>query len=316
MTGSYDRLVDKSHQEKEATELASLSPAALKGVTDADAASLAQALGISTIRDLARNKHFQAAMAIDAATDPLHVFDPGPSGDWKSMLGSAPLETYESRPDLFRVDFGPVFYRGRLDGTARLLVVGQDPSVNEILAHRVFVGRSGQRLQGFLAKLGVTRSYVMLNTFTYSIFGQFGGDNEELSHRDPILGYRNECFDLVAGQNPLQAVITVGRGAREAVERWPAAEHMQLVHLIHPAFPDTPQLLVNWNDALEVLRPVVLPDDGQLPGGDYGVGFLPDEIMQVPQADLPFGLPDWHGRGDHGRRRGNEIVEWHSEEID
>lgn len=314
MTGSYRSLVDKAHWEKGADELISLSPAILKGVTEADATSLARILGIETIRDLARNRHFRAAVAIDAGVD--HAFDRGPPLDWAQLFASAPLATYEARPDLFRLDFGPVFYRGRLDGTARLLVVGQDPSVNEILAQRVFVGRSGQRLQGFLAKLGVTRSYLMLNTFSYSIFGQFGGDNEELSHEDPILVHRNECFDRVEEENPLQAVITVGRAAREAVERWPSATELPLVSLIHPAFPDTSQLLANWNDALAALRPVVPPDEGKELGIDYGTGFLPDEVIPIPRADLPFGLPAWHGSGDHGRRQGDEIVEWHSDEID
>ena len=29
--------------------------------------------------------------------------------------------------DSFRVEWGPVFHRGRLDGTARVLIIGQDP---------------------------------------------------------------------------------------------------------------------------------------------------------------------------------------------
>jgi Uracil DNA glycosylase superfamily len=242
-------------------------------------------------------------------------FDPGPPAPWAERFASAPLAAYESRPDLFRVDFGPVTYRGRLDGTARLLVVGQDPSVNEILAHRVFAGQSGQRLQGFLTKLGLTRSYAMLNTFLYSIFGQFGGDNAALSREDPILGYRNSLFDAVAETSPLAAVLTVGTAARDAVDRWPASVDFPRTHILHPAFPDTGELLANWNVALAELGARVEPDEGAAAGTPYGSVFAPGDVTPIPRGDLPFGLPSWHGHGDHARRSGDAVIEWHSHPV-
>jgi Uracil DNA glycosylase superfamily len=242
-------------------------------------------------------------------------FDPGPPPAWAERFAAAPLATYESRPELFRVDFGPVTYRGRLDGTARLLVVGQDPSVNEIMAHRVFVGQSGQRLQGFLTKLGLTRSYVMLNTFLFSIFGQFGGDNAELSREDPILGHRNSLFDAVAETSALQAVLTVGTAARDAVDRWPASGGFPRAHILHPAFPDTGQLLANWNIALADLGGRVGPDDGAVAGAPYGSAFAPGDVTPIPRGDLPFGLPAWHGDGDHARRAGDTVIEWHAPRV-
>jgi hypothetical protein len=69
----------------------------------------------------------------------------------------------------YRLDFGPVYYRGRLDNTSRILIVEQDPATNEIIAHRVFVCSSGRRLQGLLQKLGINRSYLMVNTFLFSV---------------------------------------------------------------------------------------------------------------------------------------------------
>src|ERR1700712_3601136 len=74
-------------------------------------------------------------------------------------------------PDQFRVEWGPLFHRGRLDGSARVLVVGQDPAQHETIVRRILVGEAGRRLQGFLAKLGISRSYVLVNTFLYSVFG-------------------------------------------------------------------------------------------------------------------------------------------------
>src|SRR5262245_24295090 len=74
-------------------------------------------------------------------------------------------------PTRFRVEWGPIFHRGRLDGSARILVVGQDPAQHETIVRRILVGEAGRRLQGFLAKLGIIHSYVLINTFLYSVYG-------------------------------------------------------------------------------------------------------------------------------------------------
>lgn len=242
-------------------------------------------------------------------------YDPGPPPVWHAAFAATPVETYLAHPDGFRLDFGPVHYRGRLDGTARVLVVGQDPSVNEQLAHRAFVGRSGQRLQGLLAKAGITRSYLMLNTFAFCIFGQFTGTTRTLSRTDPILGHRNRLFDLAASSSDLQVVLTVGSAARDSVDRWPGAEDLPRVHVLHPAFPDTEQLLADWNQALDELTTHAEPDLGQTVGTPYGDGFSDGDIVPVPRGDLPFGLPTWHGDGDHGRRRGDDVIEWRSAPV-
>lgn len=315
MASSYDKLVVQAHEGKSAADLAAAPPDALSGLSGPDAQKLAAAFGTSTIRELAENRFFRAAAAITAAADDVPGFDPGPPPAWEARFAAAPIATYEAHPDLFRVDFGPVFYRGRLDGTARLLIVGQDPSVNEILAQRAFVGQSGQRLQGFLAKLGIDRSYLMLNTFSFSIFDQFGGQNEVLSHQDPILGYRNSQFDAVAAENPLQAVVTVGNGARDAVDHWPGIGDLPRVHLTHPAFPNTSQLLSNWNEALASLRLLAEPDDQRVALPDYGTAFAPGEVVPIPRCDLPFGIPQWHGDGDHAKRDGNKIIEWRRDPV-
>ena len=77
--------------------------------------------------------------------------------------------------DSFRVEWGPVFHRGRLDGSARVLIIGQDPATHETIARRILVGEAGQRAQGLLTRLGIERSYVFINTFLYSVYGQSGG---------------------------------------------------------------------------------------------------------------------------------------------
>src|SRR3712207_7598637 len=45
----------------------------------------------------------------------------------------------------FWYDWGPVFYRGRLDGSARVLCVASDPGPTERVAMRTLVGDAGDR---------------------------------------------------------------------------------------------------------------------------------------------------------------------------
>ena len=121
-----------------------------------------------------------------------HDFDPGFPRRFNALLRAFPAEeTYP--PKDFRVEWGPIFHRGRLDGTARVLVIGQDPAAHETVVRRILVGEAGQRVQGFLARLGITRSYVMVNTYLYSVYGQGGGER----HKDDpaITAYRNRWLD-------------------------------------------------------------------------------------------------------------------------
>src|SRR5437868_8376372 len=108
-----------------------------------------------------------------------HDFDPGPvSEPFASLVRDYPgPDVYP--PGSFRVEWGPIFHRGRLDGTARLLVLGQDPGQHESVVHRILVGEAGQRAQGFLSRLGLDRSYVLVNAFLYSVYGQGGGNRNK-----------------------------------------------------------------------------------------------------------------------------------------
>jgi hypothetical protein len=311
MTNSYDKMVVAQFQGSAVADLLTASPAALKGVSQADAEQLQAAFGIKTIRDLAENPFFQRALAMLVGAGEMG-FDPGPPLAWAEFLAAAPLAYYEQHPaQRFRLDFGPVYYRGRLDGSARVIVVGQDPSTNELLAHRVLIGSSGQRVQGFLRKLGLTRSYVMVNAFLFSVFGQFDAELRAISLEAPILHFRNAWLDRLARENNIQAVIAIGNGAQHAIEQWPGRQAFPLFQITHPAAQDEAALLASWNASLPGLLAVVGPDDdGQPDPAPYGQSFHPDDTSPIPPHDLPFGVPPWQGVGSHSRRDGNKTIIW------
>jgi hypothetical protein len=253
-----------------------------------------------------------------------HAFCPG-YGDspWRGLVADYPgPETYPTAD--FRTEWGPVFHRGRLDGTARVLLVGQDPATHEEVVRRILVGEAGQRIQGFLDKLGLTTSYVFVNTFLYSMYGRSGGTAVDDA---AITAYRNRWLDAVAAHSPLEAVVTLGTLADHAYRLWPASTGgtWRYVTMLHPTYPDSAsasgtitkadafaRLGESWNHALEELTasPGAVTPDVSTPLVPYGSTITPAEHGTVPEADLPPGLPEWM-RGAHSwaRRTGATAAE-------
>ncbi len=226
-------------------------------------------------------------------------YDPGPPCDYGLRFADAP-DLGALHPSKFRPEFGPVFYRGRLDGTAKLMVVGQDPSTDEQLARRSFIGESGQRVQGLLRKVGLSRSYTIFNTFHLGMQGQYGDGFEPISTSNPLLAWRNALFDHAKATNPLVAVLTVGSAARDAVDAWPGAAGLSRVHVTHPSaanFGNT-AMFPEWSSAVATLAGVVAADPGMSSDlTPYGASFAPADAQDIPRRDLPWGIPDWFGRG-------------------
>lgn len=313
MSGTFDHQVDAAHRGKTAAELLAAPVAALKGVSEADGERLDDAFGVRTVEDLATQRFFLRAQTMLQTARLRH--DPGPSPDWQAFFETAPIDHYVAHPsERFRIHFGPVFYRGRLDGTSRLIVVGQDPSTNEILAHRIFIGRSGQRVQRLLAKVGLTRSYTLINTYLFSVFGQFFGELETISEEPEVLGYRNAFLDRLKDENPVQAVLAIGSAARHAVENWPGKGGLPVFEITHPSATDEVSLLASWTAALPGLIEALDPDEGIVADPTpYGTAFTDADMAEIPAYDVPFWIPDFQRRdGGHSGRDGDRKIEWNA----
>jgi hypothetical protein len=239
-------------------------------------------------------------------------FDAGPPRAWEDLFAAAPLDHFVHHPsERFRHQFGPVFYRGRLDGSARVLLVAQDPAPNELLAHRTLVGSAGQRVQGFLRKLGLDRGYLMLNTFLFPVLGQFDAELRRISLEAPIRDARNAWFDRAATTNRLELVIAAGRAAGHAVSHWPGHAALEVVEIQHPSARDDAELAKSWNRGLRHARPLVTPDPGAaLDPTEYGSRIEASDLAPIPDRDLPFGVPTWMGEGEHAERDGPTRIVW------
>lgn len=236
-------------------------------------------------------------------------FDPGYGHEpFASLVAAVPGERAYP-PDDFRTEWGPVFHRGRLDGTARVLVLGQDPAQHETIARRILVGEAGHRLQGLIFKLGVERSYVMVNTFLFSVFGQSGGERHAADRA--IARYRHRWLQAIFQTSPIEAVIALGHLADEAWQRWSRtaagrAVSPAYVHVTHPTQPESASrgnrarheqliaaMLANWNAGLEVIAPAVAHPDRARTLVPYGDAFAEGDRRAIPAADLPAGSPAW-----------------------
>ncbi len=236
-------------------------------------------------------------------------WDPGPPPAFATHFATHP--SYAPWKTRFRLAWGPVFYRGRLDGTARVIAIGQDPATDEDVARRILVGSAGQRVQGFLRKLGLVASYVLVNTFLYGLKGQVDPQARQISASGNITTWRNTLLDMLAGSQ-IEAILAFGAGAHQTVDLWPNASQYFVARLTHPSAREDAALLQNWNQWLPPLRQRVTPDPTGTPSDQpYGTAFTTEDIAPIPRRDLPFGVPTWLGNGDTATRvKGKDWITW------
>lgn len=253
-----------------------------------------------------------------------HAFDPGYASEPFRTLCSNYPEADVYVPGQFRVEWGPIFHRGRLDGSARVLVIGQDPAQHETIVRRVLVGEAGRRLQGLLAKLGITSSYAIINTFLYSVYGSVKAATEKDVR---LVAYRNSWLDALLLGSKVEGVIALGTAADAAWKMWkqtPKGKTFNVAYapVTHPTQPEssskndktklaaaTKKLLQNWNAGLQVLSPAIKHPDVATPLVPYGDTWANGDRPPIPEGDMPAGLPAWmHEQDGWAQRTGKDAV--------
>jgi uracil-DNA glycosylase len=191
----------------------------------------------------------EASFKTNSKRGSLGEYDPGPAKDsiWVPLFGSVPNYRAYSKAILgaekFRWNVGPMWYRGRLgENEVKVLVVGQEGAQDENTSNRTFTGGTGTKTQNMLNGLGFDRSYVFLNTFVYTIFGQRclkpltdGSDRSCTTKEDvdnymfmeqgedsAIVRYRHQLMDYMAQYNSktLSMMVGVGGGGKDSLVTW------------------------------------------------------------------------------------------------
>jgi uracil-DNA glycosylase len=263
--------------------------------------------------------------------------DPGPSdaSGWAALFAETPNYRGLGRAVLgreaFRWHHGPMFYRGRLDGSAKVAIVGQEGAQDESLSHRSFTGGTGARMQFMLRFLGIDRSYLFLNSFIYPIFGQYSADLRPLAqdHRSPIAQHRNRIFDKAIVDGDVRLVIAVGTAAKESIATWigshggsaqPDQLHnatmgsipnrVRVIGVLHPGGASggsTATIKADFQRAVNRIQTWVAADAAWLPldpgmARDLSAPY-PYSSSAIPYRDFPFGTSPRLGRGGTSSNR-------------
>jgi uracil-DNA glycosylase len=275
-------------------------------------------------------------MVDDGRGDPWE-HDPGPTNasGWAAVFADTPNYRGLGRAVLgreaFRWQHGPMFFRGRLDGSAKVVLVGQEGAQDESLSHRSFTGGTGARMQHFLHHLGLDRSYLFLNSFVYPIFGQYSDALRPLAQdrRSPIAQHRNRILDKAVVDGDVRLVVAVGRAAKESIATWVRAHggdadpdrlheaslgslpnRVRLVGVLHPGSASggsTRTIRTSFQRACNLVRDWLDADPGWLPA-DPGMPRNLDAPYQyqsaaIPYRDFPFGTCPRLGRGGTSSNR-------------
>lgn len=145
--------------------------------------------------------------------------------------------------DKFRWQFGPMFYRGRTGkNQVKVLIIGQEGAQDENVSDRSFTGGTGGRMQNMLHAMGIDRSYLFINTFVYTIQGQYadyapmmidgrvvwrnlltpGMLHMAQDPRSPIVQHRHQLIDHIieANRDSLKMIIAVGGAAQDSLSTY------------------------------------------------------------------------------------------------
>lgn len=144
----------------------------------------------------------------------------------------------------FRWKMGPMWYRGRLTPeSVKVFVIGQEGAQDENTSNRTFTGSTGTKMQNFINYFGITESYLFMNTFSYTITGQYGErpepeDTPQIKKQKAvasnalfwlaqnpdsiIVKHRHRMFDymLETNKKTLSLVIGVGTAGKDSLATW------------------------------------------------------------------------------------------------
>ncbi|PIS10152.1 MAG: hypothetical protein COT73_10920 [Bdellovibrio sp. CG10_big_fil_rev_8_21_14_0_10_47_8] len=150
----------------------------------------------------------------------------------------------DDNSEKFRWKVGPMWYRGRLTpDSVKVFVIGQEGAQDENTSNRTFTGSTGTKMQNFINYFGINSSYLFMNTFSYTITGQYGErpeatDSDSVKKRKAaqssalywlaqnpksiVVQHRHKMFDYMLSQNKntLALIVGVGTAGKDSLATW------------------------------------------------------------------------------------------------
>jgi hypothetical protein len=185
-----------------------------------------------------------------------------------------------------------VWYRGRINGGSKILVVGQNTGIDNVIGGRTMVGDDGQHLAHLLQNVGAGTDYVVVTAYPYIVTQ--GEDVAKLAMTPSLAKFRAEVIGKIVKTNGVKAVITMGALGKDAFAKAETGFSGPVIEI--PEIGEA-QAHVKWNAAIDRLKNEASKIG--LKGGQF-VPYASAEQFKVtrraiPREDLPYGKPMWFG---------------------
>ena len=182
-------------------------------------------------------------------------------------------------------------YRGRLE-EARVLIVADQESHDDMMRGRALLGDGGQKIQHFLKQMGITQRYAIIRTLPVDTLGLSEAKVKAISRNLQVVKIRGTILNKILSLNKTELILTVGPHAKRAVQTTHTG-NIPTYDLIEPSSGKAPK---NWTTTLrEILRrkqyqPEIKPESFRYTSKNW------KEIrLQINRFDLPFGTVQWFG---------------------
>jgi uracil-DNA glycosylase len=225
-------------------------------------------------------------------------FDPGPGASFARLLmGSEPGLAW---PDFTTLGafahpsfgHGPI-YRGR-PAEARVLVLADQESHDDLFLFRAMTGDAGQRFQELLRAIGITRSYAIMRVLPVDTLGLADTQVDAIVDHPQVQTLYKTIVERIVAASSTALALLVGPHARRL---GPHVLPPGLAHVDMKAWRE-PNALDDWKRAVNEVRNRTYPKDQASPTFEYN-----GERGQIPRIDLPYGTLRWQGSsGDRAVR--------------
>jgi hypothetical protein len=180
---------------------------------------------------------------------------------------------------------GPI-YRGR-PAAARVLILADQQSQDDLFTGRALCGESGQRMQAFLTALGIVSKYVILRVLPVDTLSLPANTvAAAVGHPQTVRVYQAMVDEIAAASPDLKLVLTLGPHA-QALRQHLAGLAVPTVAL--KAWQE-PGALADWQGKIAAIRAVSYAREIANPSFSYD-----GRRGQIPRQDLPYGTLRWIG---------------------
>jgi uracil-DNA glycosylase len=187
--------------------------------------------------------------------------------------------------------YGPI-YRGRPE-SARVLILADQDSHDDLFTGRALTGEGGQHFQGFLRAMGLDRSYLTLRVLPVDTLDLTTAQVDAIVDHPQVRKVYQAIVARVLANGQTTLALTIGPHAKRL------AAHVlpTTVPVVELLAWKTPGALANWKNALQQLQTKTYAKDAPATFSYDG------ERAQIPRIDLPYGTLRWMGSsGDRGVR--------------